>query len=173
MEQYVLLAEIENTFFFYHAHQVNSKKQTTYNIYRAMEHIKLLNNKDSAVVVFNILNDDTMDVIAIQHKESSSPKLFDKSNLEETFKFLKIVDTPRNILFLYYYTEKDTYETTVINGLLPYVKEKQIEAIEYVEFQGEPSVVDVIPEQVVEDGNLDQPLQIEIKSTDIEPPNGC
>ena len=172
MDQYVLLAEIENTFFFYHADQQYSKKEATYNIYRAMEHIKLLNNKDSAVVVFNILNDDTMDVVAIQHKESSSPKLFDKSNLEETFKFLKIIDTPRNILFIYYYNEKDTYETTVINGLLPYVKEKQIEAIEYVEFQGEPSVVDITLEKIVEDGNLNQPLQIEITS-DIEPPNGC
>jgi hypothetical protein len=170
MEQYVLLAEVENTLFFYHANQPHSKKENSYNLYQALNHIKLLKNNDTIVVIFSILTDDTMDVFIIQHKNSASLKQMDKDNLEQIFDYLKKMDTPRNIFMMYYYTDKETYETTVINGILPYIKHKQIEAIEYVEFQDNCNT-ETVEEPIVEDGNLDQPMKLSksLVETVVEP----
>ena len=159
MEQYVLLAEVENTLFFYHANQNHSKKENSYNLYHALDHIKLLKNNETIVVIFNILTDDTMDVFIIQHKNSISLKQMDKDNLEQIFDYLKIMDTPRNIFMMYYYSDKETYETTVVNGVLPYIKHKRIEAIEYIEFQ-DNSNTETVEEPEVEDGNLDKPMKL-------------
>lgn len=174
MEQYTLLAEIQNTVFFYHTVQETNNKETTYNIYRALDHIKLLNDTQTAVIVFDVLTEDTMDVIAIQHKESSSLKKFDKENLEQIFNLLKKNDTPRKIFMLNYYIDRETYETNVIDGVLPNITDKKITAIEYVEFHGKTISEEIssnlepiskesksTEEPVVEDGNLDQPMNLE------------
>ena len=160
MEQYVLLAEIQNTLFFYHANQEYSKKENSYNIYRALEHIKLIENNETIVIIFNALSDDTMDIIIIQHKDSLNIKQLDKNNLEDMFNYLKIIDTPRNIFMMYYYNDKDTYETTIVNGILPYIKPKMVEAIEYVEFQGD-NISETIEQTIIEDGNLNQPMKLD------------
>ena len=174
MEQYILLAEIENTVFFYHAVQETTNKENTYNVYRALDHIKLLNDKQTAVIIFDVLTEHTMDVIAIQHKDSSSLKKFDKGNLEQTFSVLKKIDTPRKNFILNYYIDKETYETNIIEGILPVITNKEITAIEYVEFQGETiseetsSNLETVAEEPVEE-SAEKPVVEESTQSTQEP----
>ncbi len=138
MDQYILLSEYENTFFIFHEQKVETTKQHLYNVYRAFDHLKLLNDKDSTVLIFNILDEANMDVIAIQHKDASRVRGFDKTNLEEVFNSLKQTDSQRKIFVLNYHFDKEMYESVVIEGSVSISQNITIANIEYVQYMGQP-----------------------------------
>jgi len=157
MDQYILLAETENTFFILHEQKPESKKEHLYNVYRAFDHLKLLNDKDSTVLIFNLLDDENMDIISIQHKLASVIRSYEKKNMEDVFNSLKHMDSSRQIFVLNYHFEKEMYETVVLNGKLEVNKELKLQNIEYVQYVGEEE------ESTTVQDDLSQPLQLNIE----------
>jgi len=163
MDQYILLSEYENTFFIFHEQKVETAKQHLYNVYRAFDHLKLLNDKDSTVLIFNILDEANMDVIAIQHKDASCVRSFDKNNLEEVFNSLKQMDTPRKIFLLNYHFDKEMYESVVIEGSISIKQSMNISNIEYVQYMGQP-------DETPSNDDLSAPLNLDMPSIAEEEP---
>ena len=159
MDQYILLAELENTFFILHEQKHESKKEHLYNVFRAFDHLKLLNDKDSTVLIFNLLDDKEMDIISIQYKTASLIRSYDKKNLEDVFNSLQNMDSSRQIFVLNYHFDKEMYETVVLNGMLQINKEFQIQNIEYVQYVGEEEE----EEQTNVQDDLSQPLQLNME----------
>lgn len=163
MDQYILLSEYENTFFIFHEQKVETSKQHLYNVYRAFDHLKLLNDKDSTVLIFNILDEANMDVIAIQHKDASIVRSFDKTNLEEVFNSLKQMDSQRKIFVLNYHYDKEMYETLVIEGSVSIKNSMNIANIEYVQYMGQP-------DEPISNDDLSSPLKLDMPSIAEEEP---
>jgi len=162
MDQFILLSEYENTFFIFHEQKVETSKQSLYNVYRAFDHLKLLNDKNSTVLIFNILDDANMDVISIQHKDASLVRNFDKNNLEEVFNSLKQMDSQRKIFVLNYHFDKEMYETLVIEGTVSIKQSMNIANIEYVQYMGQP-------EESTSNDDLSSPLNLDMAEIVEEP----
>ena len=138
MDNFILIDEQCNSIFFLHVKE-DDNKLATYHLFHALENLGMLKNKSTIINIYELGNDDNIEMISLQHQERGQLEQFDLENINDLFMHQCSENRTLKTVIIEFNRETSSYESTEGNVTLNCFDSKKVGFIEYMGIKNIPS----------------------------------